>query len=368
MGPSQAKQAVRKLLERDIGSLDPSFRDEFKARRITPSLARELGRVGLTVGPEASVSALDPYCWEVCQRDGHFLIRDRGTRLQVALEVYPVVEHLLRRIADGLRSLPTRAHRTLVLERATIAKRLDQRTRPLRVNLGAGAWHVPGWRVLDHGGDWYRFPRRFLDFDCDLVADDRLPFETATVDVFYSEHVFEHLSDACCSRIFAEIARSLVPGGGLRIVVPDAELICDRYEAEDSNFFRRWMERDNASLTEAFLTLVAHPREPLDEVVIRRQFLVTPRAKFLDEICGRLRYDPSRAGEHINWFDFAKLERMLRAAGFARVEASLPQGSAIGSIRGRGFDTRAWYSIHVDAFTAQRQNRTPLRTRHHDDS
>jgi hypothetical protein len=43
-----------------------------------------------------------------------------------------------------------------------------------------------------------------------------------------------------------------------------------------------------------------------------------------------------KAGYHINWFNYAKLERMLRQAGFGTVYRSAPQQSRFAELRGMG--------------------------------
>jgi SAM-dependent methyltransferase len=176
-----------------------------------------------------------------------------------------------------------------------------------------------------------------------------MPFADASVSLFYSEHVFEHLTDECCQHAFREMQRALVPGGGVRIVVPDADILYEKLRARDEAFFRPLMFGRPATLAEAFLIIIAQPRKPFDERLFFADLESLPREEFLNRCRAGLRYDYARAGEHINWFNFEKLRAMLLAAGFTVVEHSEPQGSRFTQIRGPKFDTRPSYSLHVDA-------------------
>jgi hypothetical protein len=144
------------------------------------------------------------------------------------------------------------------------------------------------------------------------------------------------------------VHRSLVQGGGFRIVVPDADLIYEKLAKGDVSFFRNWMERDNVSLAEAFRVLIGHPRDPLDEDEFRQKLATLPKMAFLDWCKEGLEYDLQRTGEHINWFNFEKMKSMLQQAGFSQIHLSAAQQSIFYEARGLRFDTRPSYSLHVD--------------------
>jgi hypothetical protein len=144
--------------------------------------------------------------------------------------------------------------------------------------------------------------------------------------LFYCEHVVEHLKDEWCEHLFREVFRSLEPGGGFRVIMPDTGLIYDRLRERDAAFFKSWMDRDNSTIEEAFCTLVAQSR-PLEKADIEWRLVSMTKHEFLDWCKQGLEYDWRRAGEHINWFDFEKLSGMLQAAGFSNVRRSKPQGS-----------------------------------------
>lgn len=92
------------------------------------------------------------------------------------------------------------------------------------VNLGCGVHYHCEWdnfdfTPIDHG------VRKI-----DLARP--IPFKPATYGACYLSHVLEHLSRQRVPSLLAEIWQSLQPGGVLRIVVPDLEVIAQLYLRE----------------------------------------------------------------------------------------------------------------------------------------
>lgn len=56
-----------------------------------------------------------------------------------------------------------------------------------------------------------------------------LPFEDDSIDYCYSSHVLEHLDTAAAESLLKEMWRVLRPGGAIRLVVPDLEIIAKDY-------------------------------------------------------------------------------------------------------------------------------------------
>jgi predicted SAM-dependent methyltransferase len=84
----------------------------------------------------------------------------------------------------------------------------------LKLHLGCGSSHKPGWINID------------LRQDADLQLDVReaLPFAEGTVAMIYSEHFFEHLEyPAEAVHLLRESLRVLEPEGTFSVGVPDAE-------------------------------------------------------------------------------------------------------------------------------------------------
>lgn len=90
-----------------------------------------------------------------------------------------------------------------------------------RVNLGCGSVHHPDWINLD-----------LRARDADVIEHDvrtGLPFRDAEVDVCYSSHVLEHMGPDDGEVFITEQRRVLRPGGIIRVLVPDLEVICRNY-------------------------------------------------------------------------------------------------------------------------------------------
>ena len=83
--------------------------------------------------------------------------------------------------------------------------------RPVRLNLGSGGTHKPGFYGVDH----LALPG--VDVQADLNAPlDWLP--DSSVDEVYSRHVFEHIPNIL--PLMREVHRAVKPGGTVRIIVP----------------------------------------------------------------------------------------------------------------------------------------------------
>ena len=111
------------------------------------------------------------------------------------------------------------------------------------LNLGCGRRRHPGWTNADLVPD-----------TADVLRVDlrrRLPFADGTFTAVYASHVLEHLAPAEGADLLREIARVLVSGGVVRIVVPDLEGIARAYVAsldavdatgdDAARWWHRWM-------------------------------------------------------------------------------------------------------------------------------
>ncbi|WP_371600279.1 methyltransferase domain-containing protein [Streptomyces sp. NBC_00564] len=97
---------------------------------------------------------------------------------------------------------------------------------PIRVSVGSGRT-VPddGWVGLD----FRKGPRVYR---CDLRKP--LPFGDGTVDVVLAEHIVEHFWYDDIPAVFDEFFRILRPGGIVRIVCPDALIVCDLLQGKEN--------------------------------------------------------------------------------------------------------------------------------------
>jgi predicted SAM-dependent methyltransferase len=346
------RNTVASLLHVGSFTAEPSARAELKREFVGENLRLAFAKSNNNLGRDARIETINPRRWKLADRESVYLIKDHGDELAVVREVSPfvcgVIEFFTFKAKPKFDATRWRARQMSLQCRWTAQKRWREQPQKLLVNIGSGSWYVPNWKIMECRGSYYKFHAPgFIDYNHDLTGNAPFPLADGSVHLFYCEHVVEHLKDEWCENLFREAFRTLEPGGGFRIVMPDADLIYERFIKRDSEFFKSWMERDNSTLEEAFCTLVAQSRH-LDKAEIDDRLASMGRDEFLDWCKRGLDYDWKKAGEHINWFSFEKLSRMLHTAGFCDVRRTDAQESRFLEARGPKFDTRAWYSLHVD--------------------
>lgn len=107
--------------------------------------------------------------------------------------------------------------------RCLLARRkLASLPRPLRLHIGCGTNHFPGWT---HLGMNAALPH----VDALWHSADGLPCEDATCQFIYSEHFLEHLNISEGRAFLRECHRALQPGGVVRIAMPDLRDCVSQY-------------------------------------------------------------------------------------------------------------------------------------------
>jgi len=109
----------------------------------------------------------------------------------------------------------------------------------LKINIGCGLSGAPGWCNIDNSPTipLSRLKLGRLLFPTPAWPKDvrrhdvkkGLPFAEQSVSCIYSSHTFEHFSWAESLAVAKECFRVLRPGGVLRVVVPDLQLIAREY-------------------------------------------------------------------------------------------------------------------------------------------
>lgn len=118
---------------------------------------------------------------------------------------------------------------------------------PVRVNIGCGSTPTKGWLNYDAGARWVYNPAYrlittlFPSFNnkCARANSIRyadaakgIPLPDSSVGVVYACHIFEHLAPEEGAFFLKEARRLLVPGGIIRLVVPDLQLGIDKYNRD----------------------------------------------------------------------------------------------------------------------------------------
>jgi predicted SAM-dependent methyltransferase len=121
-----------------------------------------------------------------------------------------------------------------------------------------------------------------LDVCWDITAK-KYPFPDASMEGIYTEHCLEHIPYDKCIENLKEFHRLLKPGGTVRIIVPDAEIYFDLYEARK---------------TDKTVKLPYGDREETADISINRIF---------------------RSHGHLFIYDFETFQLSLQKAGFKSI-------------------------------------------------
>jgi predicted SAM-dependent methyltransferase len=118
----------------------------------------------------------------------------------------------------------------------------------VKLHLGCGARNEPSWINIDE------YP------PADTLWDlrDGIPYSGATH--IYTEHFLEHLSCDEGRRFLKACHGALLPGGAIRISVPDLRVLVDRYLERDLRFAEsvRWLPNTPAQLLNEGMRLWKH--------------------------------------------------------------------------------------------------------------
>jgi predicted SAM-dependent methyltransferase/predicted 2-oxoglutarate/Fe(II)-dependent dioxygenase YbiX len=139
--------------------------------------------------------------------------------------LHPAAAARLDRVHDELMHLENdlRAERAHLLEQQAPLPQASE----IKLHLGCGAHRLSGWVNVDACGGDIRMDLRWP-----------LPFRDQSVRYVFACHVVEHLYRGSeLPGLLAEILRVLMPGGVLRLVVPDIEQCLRAYVAGDDRFF-----------------------------------------------------------------------------------------------------------------------------------
>lgn len=99
-----------------------------------------------------------------------------------------------------------------------------------KLNVGSGRRRWPGWICLDEIEDIGVTKFSFTE-------TSRFPIENDSMEIVYSSHFLEHISDASVDQVLSEAWRCLQPKGQLILKIPDFDMFVEKYlENEYSSF------------------------------------------------------------------------------------------------------------------------------------
>jgi SAM-dependent methyltransferase len=206
----------------------------------------------------------------------------------------------------------------------------------MRINIGCGLWPTRGWRNFDNSptvrlagipvvaailarrsDDMRKFVELCRAGDIEYATAQRLPVQSGAAQVVYSSHMLEHLHPRDASAFLAEARRVLRPGGIIRLVLPDLEMLA-----------RDYLMHRNADL------------------FVEKSMLATPECHGL---ASRLRLLAAGHRHHLWMYDGPSLCRLLAASEF-RDPVTLPAGETrIANPEPLDLRERADQSVYVEA-------------------
>ena len=200
------------------------------------------------------------------------------------------------------------------------------------INLGAGStFYHPKWECLD----FYRngmnkiFPN-YIPWD--FTLGNKLPKKYKLV---YCSHVFEHIPKHSSKRFIVNIYDSMVKGGLLRMTLPDADIGYEAYSEGRYDVLQIWENKIAKSglkidkeyyfeflLLHCFATKKTWQFTNSLAEEIREAHKSMNKIEFLDFLISGIESNVEDGQDHVNWFNYKKLERLLLDTGFSKVYRS----------------------------------------------
>lgn len=98
----------------------------------------------------------------------------------------------------------------------------------MKIEIG-GQRNMPGWTEYNN-----RDSEPGENFN---IVTDEFNLPNNSVEYFYMSHVIEHIPIVCAERVLTKFYKKLKPGGKLRIVCPDLEILLKAYFDKDYSIF-----------------------------------------------------------------------------------------------------------------------------------
>lgn len=214
-----------------------------------------------------------------------------------------------------------------------------------------------GWLNVDYPFPWYmnKKSRRNIDVECNFMELGPIPYSDNTVDIIYTEHCIEHLTEIAVAHMFKEAHRILVPGGGFRVSCPDADIAYNMYcdeKLERLGFDRKLLTATKE--TELIDMLLTPLVGKVTDTDVKKLVVENTKEEFykkLQNLLGDISKEEQERtpGYHISIWHFNKLESQLHDAGFANVSKSESGASYMKAFRRPYLDrTAPEHSVYVE--------------------
>lgn len=237
----------------------------------------------------------------------------------------------------------------------------------INLNIGSGSYVIEGFKSLDILSENY-YPDESVFHDERIKYDirkDTIPFGNETVDNIYISHVIEHIETQHVKKFLTESLRVLKPKGVLRIATPDAKFLY--YVSQFENDYWTWrhgsMWNDKFYTTnwdiieqyDFFVRETSSPRSRFYKYKIDNKVFDIQDIKHLSfeeyrELATKdLEYREDRSSDHINIWDFERLNELGTSIGFSKVFESKHKGSVSKVMQNNEIDrTAPQMSLYVE--------------------
>mgnify|MGYP001347826140 FL=1 len=227
------------------------------------------------------------------------------------------------------------------------------------LNIGAGRFRLNGWTNVDLKVGSLSENWKNEDINHDLTKNIPISLPDNSVKAIYASHVIEHIFEENVNFLFTDCFRLLETGGVLRIVCPDINLAERAYQDNDELFFKEIygdeITSNEKSLVRYFATqLINNSSNSMENSkivsVLKSDLTREEKLNFFTENCSK-EVHKENPDDHVNWFDEAKLIKLLSNAGFKNINKSRFGQSSISVLRDtRHFDsTLPHMSLYIEA-------------------
>jgi len=246
-----------------------------------------------------------------------------------------------------------------------VAERMENARSGTNLNIGCGNYIIEGFANLDSFNVYYHCvgKKNFAEYD---LRKSRIPYGNGVVDNIYISHVIEHVEEEFVCGFIQDSYRVLKPSGVLRICCPDAEFLfkVSKFQNDFWAWRKEWFRLQKSPLSENAVT-----PEQMDFFI---REISTPRSRFymyrdpnqvysgkdvedlsyeeaLRQLTDRITFRQDYPGDHISGWDFERLHRMGKQAGFRHILRSKPGGSVSLAMQGTDMDlTHPQMTLYVD--------------------
>ena len=192
-----------------------------------------------------------------------------------------------------------RSFNFMLQKKRKLHKRLGKLNHPLYLNLGSGPRGLTTGNWVNVDGYEDTNVMYCMDFN------RKFPFPDNCFDGIFCEHVLEHFSAENGLQLLRECYRVLLPGGCIRVIVPDGEKIIKAYLDNPSELIKRResatlcaMEAVNSYFRQRYEHQIAYDGELLEHQFMQADFTEILKVTFGN---GKVSYPISIDDEKYAW-------------------------------------------------------------------